>query len=137
MSVPEFSRPVDIRGITAQLVRIEADEAERKALARRFEIVAIERLEAVVALEADGAEVDATGMLEADIVQCCAVSGDELPITIRTGWAVIPRMSTGRENSGALIVRSVRPAARPPRSRRACRPAPANAWLAAPARRPR
>ena len=83
MSAPEFSRPVDIRGITAQLVRIEADEAERKALARRFEIVAIERLEAVVALEADGAEVDATGMLEADIVQCCAVSGDDLPTTIR------------------------------------------------------
>ena len=83
MSAPEFSRPVDIRGITAQPVRIEADESERKALARRFEIVAIERLEAVVALEADGAEVDATGMLEADIVQCCAVSGDDLPITIR------------------------------------------------------
>ena len=83
MSAPEFSRPVDIRGITAQPVRIEAGESERKALARRFEIVAIERLEAVVALEAHRAEVDATGMLEADIVQCCAVSGDDLPITIR------------------------------------------------------
>ena len=83
MNAPEFSRPVDIRGITAQPVRIEADEAERKALARRFEIVAIRRLEAVVELEADGAEIAATGALEADVVQSCAVSGDDLPVAIR------------------------------------------------------
>ena len=83
MNAPEFSRPVDIRGITAQPVRIEADEAERKALARRFEIVAIRRLEAVVELEANGAEIAATGALEADVVQSCAVSGDDLPVAIR------------------------------------------------------
>jgi len=85
---PEFSRPVDIRGLTAEPVRIEADEAEREALARRFDLVAIARLEAVLAFEADGPEIAATGALEADIVQSCAVSGDELPVSIREPLAL-------------------------------------------------
>ena len=83
MSAPEFSRPVDRRQLKAKPVAIEADEAERKALARRFGLVAIERLAAEVTLIADGKAVDAAGTLEAAIVQTCAVSGDDLPVAIR------------------------------------------------------
>ena len=79
---PEFSRPADIRGITAQPVALEADEAERKALARRFALVAVNALSATLELEAEGEEISATGRMRADIVQSCAVSGDDLPVTI-------------------------------------------------------
>jgi uncharacterized metal-binding protein YceD (DUF177 family) len=82
MNVPEFSRPIDIRHLTARPVRLVADETERKALAARFDLVAIKRLEATVSLEADGAGVMAQGALSADIVQSCAVSGDDLPTMI-------------------------------------------------------
>ena len=83
MSAPEFSRPIDRRQLKAKPVAIEADEAERKALSRRFGLVAIERLAAEVTLIADGKTVDAAGTLEAAIVQTCAVSGDGLPVAIR------------------------------------------------------
>jgi uncharacterized metal-binding protein YceD (DUF177 family) len=82
MSAPEFSRLVDRRHLKAAPLRVVADEAERKALARRFSLVAIHRLEAEVALEADGGAVDAGGTLWAEIVQTCAVSGDDLPVSI-------------------------------------------------------
>lgn len=79
---PEFSRMVDRRSITAQPVTLTATEQECAALAERFAIVSVERLEAVVSLEAKGEDVHAKGTLEAKVVQSCAVSGDDLQVTI-------------------------------------------------------
>jgi uncharacterized metal-binding protein YceD (DUF177 family) len=73
---------VDRRGLTAAPLDLVADEAEREALARRFGLVAIDRLQASVTLEADGEIVTGEGTLSAEIVQSCAVSGDDLPVTI-------------------------------------------------------
>ena len=78
----EFSRMVDRRSVNAAPLRLVADEPERKALARRFGLIAVDRLEAEVTLEADGEAVDAKGTLSAEIVQTCAVSGDDLPVRI-------------------------------------------------------
>ncbi len=74
----EFSRLVDIRSLPAAPIRLEAEPAECAALARRFDIVAIHDFEATVALEKDGAAIDATGRLAARLVQSCAVSGEML-----------------------------------------------------------
>jgi uncharacterized metal-binding protein YceD (DUF177 family) len=82
MSAPEFSRLVDRRHLPTQPLRLVADEAARKALAKRFSLVAVNRLEANVSLEADGDAVNAEGSLTADIVQSCAVTGDDLPVKI-------------------------------------------------------
>jgi uncharacterized metal-binding protein YceD (DUF177 family) len=79
---PELSRPIDLRQILAKPVAIEATEAERAALARRFALVRIDRLEAEARLEVDGAAVNATGRLRATIVQSCAISGEDLPVAI-------------------------------------------------------
>jgi uncharacterized metal-binding protein YceD (DUF177 family) len=73
---------VDRRHLTAQPIKLVADEGERRALAARFGLVGIHRLEAVVSLQTDGDAVVADGTLSADIVQTCAVSGDDLPVTI-------------------------------------------------------
>ena len=85
---PEFSRIVDRRGIGDAPVVLEADEAERAALAERFGLVAIHALTAEIALEPDGEEVSATGTLSADIVQSCAVTGDDLASTVHDEIAV-------------------------------------------------
>lgn len=82
MSAPEFSRLVDRRSVTAAPLALVADEAERKALAKRFGLIAIDAFAADVSLTADGEAVDAEGILHARIVQTCAVSGDDLPVTI-------------------------------------------------------
>ena len=83
MTGPEFSRPFDVRQLDHRAVHLVADEAERAALARRFDIVRIDRLEAEVVLEREGAALNATGTLAADIVQSCAVSAEDLPVAIR------------------------------------------------------
>ena len=82
MTAAEFSRPVDRRHIAAQPVTLEANEDQREALASRFGLVAVNRLEATVMLEADGEAVNARGRLSAAIVQSCVVSGEDLPVTI-------------------------------------------------------
>ena len=78
----EFSRIYDRRSLPAGPVVLEADEAERAALARRFALVAVQALRAELTLEATGETITANGMLEADVVQSCAVSGEDLPVTI-------------------------------------------------------
>lgn len=82
MTQPELSRPIDRRHLTARPVRLEATAEERAALAQRFALVAVHRLEAEVELARDGEAVNARGRLKAAIVQSCAVSGDDLPVTI-------------------------------------------------------
>jgi len=83
MERPEFSYPLTLRQIDARTHHLEASEAECAALAKRFGLVAIKRLAADVELEKDGEAVDASGTLEAEIVQSCAVTGEDLPVSIR------------------------------------------------------
>ncbi|MDE2411772.1 MAG: DUF177 domain-containing protein [Sphingomonadales bacterium] len=78
----EFSRMVDTRQIGGEPMVLQASEAERAALALRFALVSIDALVAELRLTgADGA-VNAAGRLTARIVQSCAVSGEDLPVTI-------------------------------------------------------
>ena len=89
---PEFSRTISLRQIIGQPLRLEASEAERTALARRFAISAVESLVAEVSLDRKGDKVDAKGTLVADIVQPCAVSGDDFPVHIEEeiGFRFVP-----------------------------------------------
>ncbi|AKH43978.1 uncharacterized metal-binding protein YceD (DUF177 family) [Altererythrobacter atlanticus] len=82
MTVPEFSRPFDRRQITDKPVTLSAGEAEMAALAERFGLVAVKRLEVELRLQPEGEAVDVAGTLSADIVQSCAISGDDLPAKI-------------------------------------------------------
>lgn len=80
--LPEFSRIIDRRYITIHPPQLVASEQERAALAHRFALVSISRLEANVTLSVEGDVIEAKGRVIADIVQSCAVSGDDLPATI-------------------------------------------------------
>jgi uncharacterized metal-binding protein YceD (DUF177 family) len=85
---PEFSRPFDVRQLDHKAVKLVASETERAALSRRFAIVRIDRLEAEIVLERDGQAFDAEGTLSAAIVQSCAISAEDLPVTINEPLAL-------------------------------------------------
>ncbi|HEY1607004.1 MAG TPA: DUF177 domain-containing protein [Allosphingosinicella sp.] len=75
---PEFSRVwrLDTLGAEPRAVRIEAEEAERAALAARFGLVAIHRLEAEAELSRQGESLLAAGILRAAVAQSCVASGE-------------------------------------------------------------
>ncbi|MBC2666033.1 DUF177 domain-containing protein [Novosphingobium flavum] len=79
MTPPEFSRPIDRRQLSPAPLSLSATREERAALAHRFALVSIGRLEAIVTLTADGDVVNAAGSLAAEWVQPCAISGEDLP----------------------------------------------------------
>lgn len=79
---PEFSRLVEVRRLSEQRLTLTANREERAALARRFALVSIERLEADLSLTRHGETVAATGRLAAEIVQSCAVSGEPLTVVV-------------------------------------------------------
>lgn len=82
LPAPEFSRIVDIRHITDQPVVLEPDETERRRLAGRFGLSAIETMRAEVKLTVEGTRVEAKGRLTAHIQQICAISGEDFPVAI-------------------------------------------------------
>ena len=79
---PEFSRAIDVRKIDGKEQKLTASPQECAALAERFSLVSIARLMARVRLAREGGIVLATGRLCADIVQSCAISGEDLPVSI-------------------------------------------------------
>ena len=78
----ELSRPCDATRLPGAEQVITASEQECAALAKRFGLVAVNALEARITLKADGPTVRATGRFTADIVQSCAISGEDLPVKI-------------------------------------------------------
>ena len=78
----EFSRTYDPRLLPGSAIELEASEAERVALSKRFGLVRIDRMVARIDLEREAAGASAKGRLQAEIVQSCAVSGEDLPVSI-------------------------------------------------------
>ena len=82
MSAPELVRMIRVRPLPGETIVIEASEAERAALAERFGLGAVDALRAEVTLEALPRAIRATGRLSAAIIQPCAVSAEDFPVTI-------------------------------------------------------
>lgn len=78
----EFSRFIDIRQIDPAPLTLTASPEECASLARRFGLVAVQRLEARVTLTLDGTTARAEGRLRAAITQSCAISAEDLPQVI-------------------------------------------------------
>ncbi|MEH3102873.1 MAG: DUF177 domain-containing protein [Sphingomonas phyllosphaerae] len=86
----EFSRVerLDTIGSEDRQVTIAADDAERLALARRFGLVALERLTATFAIRREGSAVMAHGHVSAAVVQSCTVTGASLPASVEEDVAL-------------------------------------------------
>ena len=63
-------------------IDLVASEADRAAIARRLDLVAVDRLGAHLALDHHGGGVRARGRIKASIVQACIATGDPLPAFI-------------------------------------------------------
>jgi len=90
MTAPEFSRPVSIDTISeaGKAMTVEADEAERTALARRFGLASIGLLEAKVAVSRRNGAPFAEGNVVAELTQNCVVTGDPLPVRVEEPFAI-------------------------------------------------
>jgi uncharacterized metal-binding protein YceD (DUF177 family) len=90
VSVPEFSRlrRLDTLGAGEIAVEVEADAAERAALAARFGLLALDSLAATYRLHCEGADVIATGRLDAAVTQACVATGAPVPATIAEDFAI-------------------------------------------------
>ncbi|MBO9376579.1 DUF177 domain-containing protein [Sphingomonas histidinilytica] len=88
VTAPEFSRPVriDTLGEGGRTIAIEADEAERAALAARFGLLSLAALSAEAVLRREGMTILAEGRLRATAEQACVASGAPVPATIDEGF---------------------------------------------------
>jgi len=78
----EMSRMIDARQLPEKPVEVTASAAECAALAKRFDLVAVRQLNARITLTPDGKTVRARGVLDADVVQSCAISAEELEVGV-------------------------------------------------------
>lgn len=78
----EFPRPVDLRALPRQQLDLVADAGERAALARRFGIEAIEALDATARVTQSAEAVEVRGTISAQLIQSCAISGEDFPVRI-------------------------------------------------------
>ena len=87
---PEFPRPhrLDQIGAGEVQVHVAAEPGERAAIAKRFDLVAVDKLEARFALRRDAAGIFARGHLSAQVTQSCAVTGEPLPAGIEEDFAI-------------------------------------------------
>lgn len=80
-TAPEFSRTVRVDQLArhTQPVTITAGPAEREALARRFNLLGLDRLEADYALSEENGAVMARGRVRAELAQPCVATGTPVP----------------------------------------------------------
>ena len=96
MSELELTRPVKPRALPAAAMTVEADEAERAALAKRFGVTAIHALTAKVEFDTKDDAVLANGSLSASIEQPCAITQEDFTYEVNEPLALrfVPAGST-------------------------------------------
>ena len=99
MSALEFSRIIRLKSIQSDPQNFTASTEECAALAERFEIEGIANLRTEVKFELAGTKVLVSGLLMADVVQACAISGEVFPhrISEALGFVFVPAEQTANE----------------------------------------
>jgi uncharacterized metal-binding protein YceD (DUF177 family) len=85
----EFSRFVEADNVGTHRMerRISANPQERAALAKRFDLIGIDRLEAVFSLKRAGGVIHVSGELEAEVTQACVVTLAPVPARISEAFS--------------------------------------------------
>jgi uncharacterized metal-binding protein YceD (DUF177 family) len=91
-AAPEFSRRVELhrlgRGVASYALRASPDE--RLALARRFDLLALDRLEAEIELQRVGERlIRLEGSLSAELAQACVVSLEPVPSSLSERFTML------------------------------------------------
>ncbi len=103
---PEFSRPISTVKLskTPATYSIAATEAERAALALRFGLVSLDRLEAEVRLRRAGGDIRLEAEFAADLVQACIVSLEPVPDQIAEDFVLIFRPGIDEDEADRLAL---------------------------------
>jgi uncharacterized metal-binding protein YceD (DUF177 family) len=90
---PEFSRlvQIDTLGEQPRTMTVAAAPEERSALAARFGLIALDRLEAELVLSRRGEEIAVHGTLQAAVVQACIASGAPVPASLAAPFDILFR----------------------------------------------
>ncbi|MFE0753349.1 YceD family protein [Inquilinus sp. NPDC058860] len=102
MTIPEFSRVVGVNTLPrgGRTIAIEADEAERAALARRFDLLALDEFRARFTLTPGrGDTVVVAGALAAAVVQRCVVTLDPVPAAVEDEIEAVFADAAGRDEA--------------------------------------
>ncbi len=86
---PEFPHPVDPAELGAEPceLSLRPDRAQLALLARRFELIALDRLAAAVELQRQpNGDILATGVIDADVVQRCVVTLEPVKNRVRASF---------------------------------------------------
>jgi len=100
---PEFAREVALEAVSARGYRtaIEANAAERAALAGRFGLLAPDRLAAKLELIREGGgEVRVAGAFEADVVQSCVVTLEPVVDHVAESFEVVFSPEAAAQDEG-------------------------------------
>jgi uncharacterized metal-binding protein YceD (DUF177 family) len=103
MAMIEFSRPIEVTRLGAgeAVYDIAANETERAALAKRFDLVSLEKLTAHVTLRRlPGGLVRLTASLSADLVQTDVVTLDPVPARVDDDFTLL--FGSDAEDAAAL-----------------------------------
>jgi uncharacterized metal-binding protein YceD (DUF177 family) len=100
----EFSHIVKLDEIGAGTSQhtLSANEAERAALALRFDLIALDFLDAVITLMRSGAKIRATGIMRAEIMQACIAGGDDVPDTLEEPLDIIFTPAQEHDGDGEI-----------------------------------
>lgn len=101
--VPEFSRRVELArlGVHEGIYPISAKPEEREALARRFGLLSLDRLEAEIRLQRlAGGMVRVKGRLGGDVVQACVISLEPVASVLELDFTVL----YGQAETGKSVV---------------------------------
>jgi uncharacterized metal-binding protein YceD (DUF177 family) len=94
MIAPELSRPLtlDAARRTREAIDIVADEAERAALARRFDLLALDRLTATLTIAVNGHAISVSGVMIASATQSCVATGEPVvaAVTVPIALKLLP-----------------------------------------------
>lgn len=87
---PEYSHPVPLSEIGGKEVhyKLAANEEQRAGLAKRFALLALDRLTADVALSHDGDAIFARGAIAAELNQSCIVTEAPVPARLSESFAI-------------------------------------------------
>ena len=80
----EFSHELKISelGGKTRSIHLSADPVSRTALAKRFDLATLDKLEADITVTTDGAEILATGQITAKLEQICVATRDPIAVNV-------------------------------------------------------
>lgn len=103
---PEFTRPVDIGRLPSGggVFDVKATPAERAALARRFDLLALDRLDAEVRLERlAGGLLRLSAALRADVAQACVITLEPVRSRIDEPFTVLYRAGAEAGETAVML----------------------------------